>query len=154
MCQLFWLFSLSLGDHPEPSRKGQSGLLSSPGLPHHPCDLSLCWAEGEAWPPHGQETRGPAADTDVWRRCYRQAGSHQANVCGELLHIPSLRYVSNPLVSWLTKSHHLDFCSVLQLTLCFPGRFAARDLKQTVAVGVIKSVEKDKGSKLKAQVCK
>ncbi|XP_071777584.1 elongation factor 1-alpha-like isoform X1 [Centroberyx gerrardi] len=36
------------------------------------------------------------------------------------------------------------------------GRFAARDLKQTVAVGVIKSVEKDQGSKLqhKAQVCK
>ncbi|XP_076014053.1 elongation factor 1-alpha-like [Genypterus blacodes] len=35
------------------------------------------------------------------------------------------------------------------------GRFAARDLKQTVAVGVIKSVEKDKGSKPhKAQVCK
>ncbi|KAM6971036.1 elongation factor 1-alpha-like isoform 1-T1 [Tautogolabrus adspersus] len=33
------------------------------------------------------------------------------------------------------------------------GRFAARDLKQTVAVGVIKSVEKDQGSK-KAQVCK
>ncbi|XP_057680107.1 elongation factor 1-alpha-like [Corythoichthys intestinalis] len=29
------------------------------------------------------------------------------------------------------------------------GRFAARDLKQTVAVGVIKSVEKDKGSKSK-----
>uniref|UniRef100_A0A3B5LYM5 Eukaryotic translation elongation factor 1 alpha 1, like 3 n=1 Tax=Xiphophorus couchianus TaxID=32473 RepID=A0A3B5LYM5_9TELE len=27
------------------------------------------------------------------------------------------------------------------------GRFAARDLKQTVAVGVIKSVEKEKGSK-------
>uniref|UniRef100_A0A672GXM2 Si:dkey-37o8.1 n=1 Tax=Salarias fasciatus TaxID=181472 RepID=A0A672GXM2_SALFA len=36
------------------------------------------------------------------------------------------------------------------------GRFAARDLKQTVAVGVIKSVVKDQGSKggLKAQVCK
>uniref|UniRef100_A0A8C5H2Y8 Si:dkey-37o8.1 n=1 Tax=Gouania willdenowi TaxID=441366 RepID=A0A8C5H2Y8_GOUWI len=36
------------------------------------------------------------------------------------------------------------------------GRFAARDLKQTVAVGVIKSVEKDKGSKPlpKAQVAK
>ncbi|KAK7881708.1 hypothetical protein WMY93_030117 [Mugilogobius chulae] len=34
------------------------------------------------------------------------------------------------------------------------GRFAARDLKQTVAVGVIKSVDKDPGSKLKAQVCK
>lgn len=36
------------------------------------------------------------------------------------------------------------------------GRFAARDLKQTVAVGVIKSVEKDQRSKapLKAQVCK
>ncbi|XP_029934772.1 elongation factor 1-alpha-like isoform X1 [Myripristis murdjan] len=36
------------------------------------------------------------------------------------------------------------------------GRFAARDLKQTVAVGVIKSVEKDQGPKppLKAQVCK
>ncbi|CAG10242.1 unnamed protein product [Tetraodon nigroviridis] len=30
------------------------------------------------------------------------------------------------------------------------GRFAARDLKQTVAVGVIKSVEKDPGSKPKA----
>uniref|UniRef100_A0A3Q3W102 Tr-type G domain-containing protein n=1 Tax=Mola mola TaxID=94237 RepID=A0A3Q3W102_MOLML len=29
------------------------------------------------------------------------------------------------------------------------GRFAARDLKQTVAVGVIKSVEKDQGSKVK-----
>ncbi|XP_061661380.1 elongation factor 1-alpha-like [Syngnathoides biaculeatus] len=29
------------------------------------------------------------------------------------------------------------------------GRFAARDLKQTVAVGVIKSVEKEKGSKTK-----
>lgn len=27
------------------------------------------------------------------------------------------------------------------------GRFAARDLKQTVAVGVIKSVEKDQSSK-------
>eukprot|EP00064_Thunnus_orientalis_P018707 superscaffoldBa00004398_g18813 len=36
------------------------------------------------------------------------------------------------------------------------GRFAVRDLKQTVAVGVIKSVEKDQGSKVphKAQVCK
>ncbi|CAN9506398.1 unnamed protein product [Ophioblennius macclurei] len=36
------------------------------------------------------------------------------------------------------------------------GRFAARDLKQTVAVGVIKSVVKDQGAKgpLKAQVCK
>ncbi|XP_029979671.1 elongation factor 1-alpha-like [Sphaeramia orbicularis] len=34
------------------------------------------------------------------------------------------------------------------------GRFAARDLKQTVAVGVIKSVDKDKGPKPKAQVCK
>lgn len=33
---------LSLGDCPEPSREGQSGLLSSPGLPHRPCDLSLC----------------------------------------------------------------------------------------------------------------
>lgn len=42
------------------------------------------------------------------------------------------------------------------LLLCCLGRFAARDLKQTVAVGVIKSVEKDQGSKLqqKAQVCK
>uniref|UniRef100_A0A8C6L121 Elongation factor 1-alpha n=1 Tax=Nothobranchius furzeri TaxID=105023 RepID=A0A8C6L121_NOTFU len=36
------------------------------------------------------------------------------------------------------------------------GRFAARDLKQTVAVGVIKSVEKDQGSKSshKTQVAK
>ncbi|CAL1597205.1 unnamed protein product [Knipowitschia caucasica] len=34
------------------------------------------------------------------------------------------------------------------------GRFAARDLKQTVAVGVIKSVDKDSSSKLKAPVCK
>ncbi|XP_072307154.1 elongation factor 1-alpha-like isoform X1 [Eucyclogobius newberryi] len=34
------------------------------------------------------------------------------------------------------------------------GRFAARDLKQTVAVGVITSVAKDPGSKLKAPVCK
>lgn len=35
------------------------------------------------------------------------------------------------------------------------GRFAARDLKQTVAVGVIKSVEKDQGSKTqKAPVSK
>lgn len=34
------------------------------------------------------------------------------------------------------------------------GRFAARDLKRTVAVGVIKSVDKDQGSRLKAQVCK
>ncbi|XP_034023163.1 elongation factor 1-alpha [Thalassophryne amazonica] len=32
------------------------------------------------------------------------------------------------------------------------GRFAARDLKQTVAVGVIKSVEKDQGSKIKVKV--
>lgn len=37
-------------------------------------------------------------------------------------------------------------------SVLLPGRFAARDLKQTVAVGVIKSVEKDQGSKLK--VCK
>lgn len=34
------------------------------------------------------------------------------------------------------------------------GRFAARDLKQTVAVGVIKSVKKEHGPKLKAQVGK
>lgn len=39
-------------------------------------------------------------------------------------------------------------------TLCLLGRFAARDLKQTVAVGVIKSVKKEHGPKLKAQVCK
>lgn len=39
-------------------------------------------------------------------------------------------------------------------TFVFSGRFAARDLKQTVAVGVIKSVEKDQGSKHKGQVCK
>lgn len=51
----------------------------------------------------------------------------------------------------IIKSHS----SVFTVTfLCFSGRFAARDLKQTVAVGVIKSVEKDQGSKLKAQVCK
>lgn len=143
----------SSGDHPEPSRKGQSGLLSSPGLPHSPCDLSLCWAQGEAWSPHREETRGPAAGADVWRCCYRQAGSHQADVCGELLHVPSLRYVLNPVGSEETWSHHLDLLC-LTFNSCFPGRFAARDLKQTVAVGVIKSVEKDKGSKPKAQVCK
>ncbi len=48
------------------------------------------------------------------------------------------------------------FCSVSLTLLCSPGRFAARDLKQTVAVGVIKSVVKNKGSKVphKPQVCK
>ncbi|XP_061569909.1 elongation factor 1-alpha-like [Cololabis saira] len=34
------------------------------------------------------------------------------------------------------------------------GRFAARDLKQTVAVGVIKSVEKDKGAKHSHKISK
>lgn len=50
---------------------------------------------------------------------------------------------------WSTRSPRPDPCSVLMFSP-FPGRFAARDLKQTVAVGVIKSVEKDPGSKPKA----
>lgn len=53
---------------------------------------------------------------------------------------------SSPSPPPLTLASVLMSCSFFFL----PGRFAARDLKQTVAVGVIKSVEKEPGSKPKA----
>lgn len=58
--------SSRLGDHPESSREDQSGLLSSPGLPHCSRYLSLRRAEGEASPPHRPEAGGPAAGAAVW----------------------------------------------------------------------------------------
>lgn len=60
------------------------------------------------------------------------------------LGMPSSRFILN--------RPELILMSAVFNNMLFPGRFAARDLKQTVAVGVIKSVEKDQVSKLK--VCK
>lgn len=81
----------SAGDHPEPPGENQIGLLAGPGLPHSPRDLSLRGAEGEAGPPDGEETGGPAADADIRRRRHREDGPDQADVRGELLHVPSSR---------------------------------------------------------------
>lgn len=84
-------FSRFPGDHPESSREDPRGLLSSPGLPHCSCDLSLRRAEGEASPSHRPEAGGPAAGAVVWRCCHSHSGPYQAHVCGKLLHLPTPR---------------------------------------------------------------